>query len=188
MLEHCQKITAPMVPTDDKQLLIVGRLGRSYGLDGWQHMQSFTQPEENLFAYNSLFKQQKNEWQPITILQFKQHAGGWIVQLDGIQTREQAAMIANQSIAVPRTELPKLPEGEFYWSDLEGLWVYTKEGVNLGKIEFLYENTGLDIMVVKTQAPASRKERHIPFMWQETVLEVDIIDNKVVVDWAFDIA
>lgn len=179
--------TAPAVrarATEDKSYVIVGRLGRSYGLEGWQHVQSFTHPIKNIFEYKRWFILQRNEWQPITVERSKMHGKSWIVQLSGIQQKEQAALLANKSVAVLRSELPTLPDGEFYWSDLEGLAVVTTEGVALGTVDYLYENTGLDIMVIKSK----EKERHIPFVWKETIVSIDLSSKLITLDWDFDLS
>lgn len=169
--------------TEDKSYVIIGRLGRSYGLEGWQHVQSFTHPIENIFEYKRWFILQRNEWQPMTVEHSKMHGKSWIVHLSGILQKEQAALLSNKPIAVLRSELPAPSDGEFYWSDLEGLAVVTKNDVALGTIDYLYENTGLDIMVIKDKA----KERHVPFIWQETVVNVDLQSRLITLDWDFDI-
>lgn len=188
MLKHLDSNTHTLANDKNSKYVVVGRLGRPYGLKGWQHLQTFTQPPENIFEYKGWYVLHKKLWQPVKLAEYKLHGSTWIIHLEGINTKEEAALYSNFSIAVLRNELPRLEEGEYYWSDLEGLSVFTKEGLSLGKIEYLYENTGQDIMAVKSALPGQQsKERHIPFIWEETVLEVDIIENKVIVDWAFDI-
>lgn len=167
-----------------EKYVVVGRLGRPYGLAGWQHVQSYTQSSQSLFQFKRWFILQKGVWQPFEVVAHKPHGSGWVARLQGITEKEQAALYSNLQIAVLRTELPVLPENEFYWADLEKLKVVTKTGIMLGTIDFLYENTTLDIMVVKDKG----KERHIPFLLQDTVLEIDYLAGQVVVDWDFDIA
>lgn len=181
-------MSAPNITNNSKAFVVVGRIGRPYGLHGWQHIQSFTQPAENLFEYKNWYILQKNEWLPFKLDAHKLHGKEYIIHLDGIQTKEEAALYSNKQVAVLRSHLPRLNDGEFYWSDLEGLNVVTCEGIRLGTVQYLYENTGIDVMVVKPQQDTQDRERHIPFIWQETVKDVDFIDHQITVDWDYDIA
>ena len=44
---------------------------------------------------------------------------------------EDASLYVNCEIATLRQQLPKLPAGEYYWTDLEGLNVVNKDGIEL---------------------------------------------------------
>lgn len=168
-----------------EKAVVIGRLGRPYGVAGWQHIQSFTQCKGSINQFNAWWIETKhNQWELHKVEGFKQHGGGFIAKISGITDKEHASLWSNRKIAVPRSALKPLGDGEFYWSDLEGLKVVTKQGIDLGLLLYLYENAGLDVMVVK----AKDKERHIPFIWQNTVLDVDFIEDLITVDWDFDIA
>ncbi len=55
-------------------------------------------------------------------------------------------------------------------------------GVAFGHIAYLYENADADIMVIKNDD----KERHIPFVMNDTVKSVDLTNRQVVIDWEFE--
>jgi len=57
-----------------------------------------------------------------------------VARLEGCDDRDQAARLMGAEIAVRREQLPPLPPGEYYWTDLEGLRVVTREGVELGTV------------------------------------------------------
>src|SRR5690554_7708956 len=54
------------------------------------------------------------------------------ILLKGIDDRELARSYGGAEIRVPTELLPELPEGEFYWHQLEGLEVFTVDGECLG--------------------------------------------------------
>ena len=167
------------------RMVVIGRLGRPYGVSGWQHIQSFTQHKESIAHIKKWFIESKSGgWTPHDVLAIKPHGKDFVAKISGIENKEHAALFSNLTIAIPRSQLSKLSDGEFYWADLEGLSVRTKEGVDLGKVAFLYDNSGVDILVVR----GKDKERHIPFVWQDTVLDVDFIEDLITLDWDFDIA
>lgn len=160
-------------------LVVVGRIGAPYGIQGWQHIHSFTNPIENILLYKKWFVQQKEQWLPFELMDGRRHGQGIVAQLSGINDPETAALLTNNDIAVLRAHFATLPEDEFYWTDLVGLSVQTKNGEMLGSIDYIYENAGMDVLVVKSQD----KERHIPFLMHDTVLKVDLTSRQVIVDW-----
>ncbi|MBN9287816.1 MAG: ribosome maturation factor RimM [Gammaproteobacteria bacterium] len=160
-------------------LVIVGKMGAPFGIEGWQHVQSFTNPVNNILQYEQWYVQTKDEWLPLTLDAGRPHGQGIVVKLQGIEDPETAALLTNGMIAVERAALAELPQNEFYWTDLEGLAVVTEAGEFLGEIQFLYENAETDVMVVKD----NERERHIPFVMEDTVLKVDFAAKQVTVDW-----
>ena len=65
--------------------VIVGRLGRAFGVKGWQHLQSFTSPSENLLSYQPWFLRGQNSdrWQAIEDYEIQNHNDGYLVGLLG---------------------------------------------------------------------------------------------------------
>ena len=71
------------------------------------------------------------------------------MKLAGIDDRDAAALWTGSDVAVDRDRLPALAENEYYWSDLIGLDVMTRDGVALGKVENLLETGANDVLVVR---------------------------------------
>ncbi len=158
--------------------VIIARLGAPYGLKGWHHVQSFTQPPSNILNFEHWYVQVKGEWQQRKLVQKRPHGKQFVAQLEGIETPEAAALLTQAYIACQRDTLLALPEGQFYWRDLEGLTVYQADK-EIGKITYLYENAGTDIMVIQN----GKTEVQIPFLWHDTVKTVDFNAGKLEVDW-----
>jgi 16S rRNA processing protein RimM len=74
--------------------------------------------------------------------------------------------------------LPELHEGEYYWNDLQGLRVENLDGVELGRISYVFETGANDVIVVK-----GRREYLIPFTWGNAVRRVDLEKGLMIVDW-----
>ncbi|MDX1555461.1 MAG: ribosome maturation factor RimM, partial [Xanthomonadales bacterium] len=77
--------------------------------------------------------------------------------------------------------LPDPGEEHFYWADLVGLEVVLEDGERLGTIAELMATGAHDVMVV-----AGDRQRLIPFVRGETVLEVDLESAVVTVRWDRD--
>jgi len=157
----------------------IGRLGAPFGVQGWQHIHSYTSPSENILQYSHWYIWQQGNWEPIKVVASKNHGAKVLVQLQGIEDRTQAARLVNAEIAIERQQLAALTPEEFYWTDLEGLQVKTITGETLGHIFSLYRNAGTDVMIVKS----ADKERHIPFLLHDTIVSVNFDTQEVITNW-----
>lgn len=169
--------------------IIVGQFGSPYGIQGWIKVKSFTSPVQNILKYRPWkvcvspagFQSSSGQaWQelPLNATQFLAN-NHLIVQIEGCTSPEAVRRYSGLQIAVDSDLLPKLPVGEFYWSQLMGLQVFTVEGVELGWVDHLLETGSNDVLVVKND----KKIRMIPYLPKRVVQSVDLDSKKIVVDW-----
>jgi 16S rRNA processing protein RimM len=83
-------------------------------------------------------------------------------------------------VALPRAALPASADGEYYWNDLIGLEVVTREGVSLGRIAGVIETGASQVLVVRGE-----RERLIPFT-EPVVISVEVANGRLTVDWDAD--
>jgi len=77
--------------------------------------------------------------------------------------------------------MPEVEDGTWYWADLEGLQVTHRDGTVLGTVDYLLETGANDVLVIKGD-----KERLIPFVAGDVILDVDIAEGVISVDWEWD--
>lgn len=164
--------------TNDKRQIAVGRFGAPYGVRGWIAVQSFTEPADNLFGYGPWQVSQVNSWLNLVCLDHRQHRRGYIVQLEGYSSPEAVGQLSGKDILVDRELLPPLKSGEFYRADLEGLTVLSPEGEELGQVDHVIETGANDVLAVK-----GKKEFCVPFLLDDVVLEVNLENQTITVDW-----
>ena len=169
---------------DAKSTMLVGRIGGAYGIKGWVHVKSFTEPAETIFGYSPWHLRAPIATRLMQMAELdegKPHGKSLIAKLQGIADRDAAEGLRGLEIHVDRDRLPELAEGQFYWSDLEGLRVEDSNGVELGQVDHLLDTGAQDVMVV------TGKSRHlIPFCYGDTVLGVDLQAGLIRVDWDVD--
>jgi 16S rRNA processing protein RimM len=166
------------VVTDD--VVVVGRVGAPYGVQGWVHIHSYTAPVENIQNYRPwLLRAKQGTWRPVNLSQCKRHQKGFIAQIADVSDREAAAQLSGHWVGVPAQTLPAIAElDEYYWRDLQGCNVVDVEGVMLGNVDHLMETGANDVLVVA----GAQGQILIPFVAQY-VEAVDIANRKVVVNW-----
>lgn len=171
--------------------IVIGRIGAVYGLKGWVKVFSYTSPMENLLQYKHCMirhhQDSKGEWKPAKIIAGKTHGKGLVIQLEGCEQREQAKALNLYDIAVASEQLPDLPEGDYYWHQLEGLQVITTPEFGsqlLGQVDHLLTTGANDVLVVK---PCSQsvddKERLLPYVPGQYVTEIDLASQVLTIAW-----
>ena len=168
-----------MHPQDDESIC-VGHIIGVQGVKGWVKVFSDTSPRENILNY-SPWKIETGEKIMNVAVNGRLQGKNVIAQIDGVEDRDLAAELIGSKIYIEPGQLPKLAEGEYYWSDLIGMKVESLESEPLGTIETMMETGANDVMVLQGD-----RERLIPFVIDEIVREVDLANKRVVVDWQPD--
>lgn len=117
----------------------------------------------------------------MTVAEGQRHGKTVVVRIVGFDDRDQAAALIGQEIAVRRDELPETEEGQYYWSDLEGLRVVRSDGSEIGTVAYLLETGAHDVMVINGET-----ECLVPFVNDEVVIDVDLAGGVITVDWDWD--
>ena len=161
------------------RLVIIGRVAGVYGVRGWVKVLSSMEPPEAMLDHPSWrLRRGGSEWRIMTLVEGRSHGKGILAHLESCDDRDVARALIGAEIAVPRSELPDPEPNRFYWADLEGLTVRTVAGVALGVVDHLLETGANDVLVVKGE-----RERLIPYIRDAVVIEVDLDQGMILVDW-----
>ena len=88
---------------------------------------------------------------------------GFLVDLEGVTGREEAARLRGSELLLDRGELDAPEEGEFYVGDLVGLAVYDAAGTRIGSVAELFETPAHEVLVVRDE---SDTEHYVPFTFE----------------------
>ncbi|MBZ4193824.1 MAG: ribosome maturation factor RimM [Candidatus Contendobacter sp.] len=158
--------------------VVLGRVSGLFGLEGWVRIFSHTDPRVGIIRYQPVFLQQQGQWREVIIEAGRAHGEGVVLKFAGCDNRDQAIALMQTHIAVRRAQLPPLNPGEYYWTDLHGLRVITLNGVDLGAVASLFATGANDVMVVRGE-----RERLLPFVRGQVVVEINLEQGLVRVDW-----
>ena len=156
----------------------VGKISGVFGVKGWIKVFSFTDRKENILGYSPWLLKKGTDSKTVTVIDGKLQGKAIVAQLDGINDRDEAASLMGWDIFITPEQLPKAEKDEYYWSDLIGLAVETNLGIQLGVVESLLETGANDVVIVKGE-----RERVIPFLQGQTIISIDLVAGKMVVDW-----
>ena len=168
----------PSGDQNDKNWVVVGRFGRPHGLKGYISVYSFTEPSENIQRYKDWYAQINGQWTLLKILAVEQHVRCSVVLVAGYHDRDQVGKLTNLDIAVQSDQLPRLSNGEYYWSQLIGMTVVNTSGAVLGLVVEMIATGANDVLVVQGD------ERYlIPYRYGVVVLDVCELTRQITVDW-----
>jgi 16S rRNA processing protein RimM len=158
----------------------LGRLGAPYGLKGWVHVESYTDPPERLLEYREWgLRLGAGERQMRRVAAGRAHAGGLVALLEGVAGRDEAAAITGAVVEVERAALAPLGEREYYRADLIGFRVRNLEGADLGTVSHFIEAPAGAVMV--TRGAGGRE--HWVLAAPRHLREVHLAAREIVVDW-----
>ncbi len=112
------------------------------------------------------------------ILAARETPKGFLVNLEGITSREEAALLRGTELLLDREELDAPEEDEFYIGDLLGLAAYGTEGKNIGDVVDVLETPAHEVLVLRNESNA---EHFVPFTF-EHVPTVDLEGGCVLVN------
>jgi len=162
----------------EQQHISVGKISGVFGVKGWVKVFSFTDPRENILTYSPWLLKKGDETKTFNVVDGQLQGKTIVAQLAGINDRDQAASLTGWDIFITQVQLPKAAKGEYYWSQLIGLNVETIDGVQLGVVDSLLETGANDVIIVQGE-----RERVIPFLQGQTIINVDLDAGKIIVDW-----
>jgi 16S rRNA processing protein RimM len=165
-----------------QDLISVGKVSGVFGVKGWIKIFSYTEPRKNILGYKNWRLRKGSQQKSAKVVGGQVHGKGVVAQIEGISDRDQALSLMGWEVCISRDQLPTPQKGEYYWADLIGLDVENLEGIQLGKIDNLFETGANDVLVVKD----SDQERAIPFLQGQTVKSIDLDVGKMIVDWDAD--
>ena len=160
------------------RVVVIGRVAGVFGVRGWIKVYSYTEPRADILRHREWLIRLGDEWQPQEMLAGREHGKGLVAKLKDYDSPETARALVGADIGVFRAALPALGPDEFYWADLEGLRVVTREGAELGVVDHLFETGANDVLVV-----CGERERLLPYVRGEVILEIDLEQGVMRVDW-----
>ena len=203
------------------KFVLVGEVCGHFGIKGWVKIKSFMRPRAEITRFSEWFVYRDSldnrshigdvdtatgevdiadgVLEPARLQQSKEQGRHLIAKLAEFDSREQTERLIGAKLFIEKAALVPVQHGEHYWSDLIGLNVMNRDGINLGCVDHIVETGANDVLVIvdKGESVASEevtassnkeqvhKERLVP--WNDQVIvDVDIEQSIMVVDWDAD--
>ena len=158
----------------------LGRIKAPFGIKGWLHVESHTDPPERLLGYREwTLRLASGERLRRPVVEGRRHGEELVAHLVGVDERDEAAKLTGAVIEVERAQLPRLAEREYYRADLVGLRVRNLEGAVLGTVRHFVDAPTGAVMVTRE---AGGQEHWVPAA-PPHLQRVDLAAGEILVDW-----
>ena len=98
-----------------------------------------------------------------------------LLRLHGVDTRDRAELLVGQEVKGESHRLPPLPEGEYYFFQLEGLTVrHAEDGTHLGELVEIIPTPAHDVYVVEKDG----REVLFPAV-EEVIIDIDLDEGVI---------
>jgi 16S rRNA processing protein RimM len=154
----------------DEELVCLGAIGGSYGVNGEVRLKSFCAVPEDVAAYGPLRTEDGARTFAITL--GRPVKEGFTARLTGIATKEQADALKGTRLYARRSALPEPDEDEYYHADLIGLKVHDTGGAILGEVRAVHDHGAGDLLEI--HGPGLKSTVLLPF----TLAVVPTVDLK----------
>lgn len=136
------------VNSDD--FVAVATIGRPFGLNGGASL--FVIGETLLDADLPMklwVANVEKEAKEITLLEISGGGSNLRCFFEGVEDRDEADLLKNQTLYLEKERLPKLDDGEYYFRDLVGLSIESETGEVLGSVKEVFNYPTTDAFDVK---------------------------------------
>lgn len=162
--------------------ILLGHIHGLFGVKGWVKVFSYTRPRTQILDYKRWYLGEHSD-RSIQLENGRSHKEGVVAKLQGIDDRDVAVTLLQHKIWIDEGELPALVANEYYWYQLIGLQVVDTSNQHLGEIIQLFETGANDVMVVQSD---DGTEHLVPYLMERVIKGVDLVNNKMIVDWDTD--
>ena len=157
--------------------ICVGAIAGAFGVKGEVRLKSFCADPGAIADYAPLTTE--SGARSFTVRITRTIPGGLAAQLSGVTTKEEADALRGTELFADRAKLPRLPDDEFYHTDLIGLQVLDTGGTLLGTVRAVHDHGAGAILEVFQ--PGAKSTLLLPFT-KAIVPTVDLTAGRIIAD------
>ncbi len=153
-------------------MIYVMQVVNTHGIKGEVKALHFTDGEDFFKKVKTVYMEDNT---PVKILSWRFHKGSVILKLSGVDDANTAERLKFTKLYAKEKELPKLPDGEYYFFELIGLTGVLPDGEEFGKVTNVIENNAANLLEFTKDSGEKVLIPKIPVF----VKEIDIKDGKI---------
>lgn len=150
--------------------IAIGRVVKARGLRGEIRVLSYFDSLSYFHELRHVYLEKgKSGETRFGVRQAREHGKCFLLLLEGCDSVAEAQQLVGAEVTVPPESFLALPEGSYYWHQMEGMDVYTQEGEHVGVIRDFLAASGNEVLVVSRED----KQWLLPVV-SEVIAEVDL--------------
>lgn len=156
-------------------LITIGKVANTQGHLGEVRCITYTDHPERLIKRKSIYLKGNDKVEEFHIETGRMHKQFVVFKFSEVADMNQAETLKGLDLQIPRTDIPQLPKGEYYYFELIGLRIETVDGEYLGDVVDIMRTGSNDVYVVRQDG---QKDLLIPAI-KQVVKDINIT-NKVI--------
>ena len=160
----------------DSEKILIAKIQAHQGLNGLLKIYSYSESIEKFSKYKYFFVLNNKKYIRLDVEDSLINKSIKI-KFKNFNSREDSNDYIGKDIYISEDQLDKLKENQFYWNDLIGLNVYLDNEEKIGVVADMIETGSNDVLVIKGD-----NEILIPYIFGESVKNVIIEENKIIID------
>jgi 16S rRNA processing protein RimM len=166
----------------DTQFIAIGKIIGAHGIKGNLKIHSYAESLSPFEAGTRICVKDARGWEKKYHVKWvKPHSKGILLAFKGVDDRASAEKLIGSRLLIERETLPELEADAYYWSDLIGLSVFSKDEDYIGRIKAVLPTGSNDVYVVESVDSDHKEEVLIPAL-KSVVLDVDLEKQVMIVD------
>ena len=158
----------------ERPTVVVGVVTKPHGIRGEVSVQNRSDNPDRWRPGAVVFDRDGGSYR---VREVRPHGAHLLVRFEGVDDRGSAEVLRGRELLVPRSWLPRLPDGEWWPDQIEGCRVMTEGGRDLGSVTEIVANPANDLWVAVDDGGT---ETLIPVL-PEVLVDVDVDAKRIVV-------
>ena len=158
----------------EENIILVGKVVGIHGIKGEVKILPYGNCEKK--KWKTLYLKKGPLQKKYEIKGLRPHKGVILAFLLGCDTINIALELIGSEVLIEKSQLPKLPKGEYYHFDLIGMEVFTEDNIFLGVLDDIFSTGSNDVYVVKDNI----REMLIPAT-ENVVVDIDLKKRQMVI-------
>ena len=163
--------------TSEPEFICIGKIHRTHGISGEVVFDPMTDFPERIRKGRSVYIGEQH--QPFTIDRVRSKPPFLLVGLKDVLDENAAAVFRNCYVYVKASDLPKLPEGEYYFHQLIGLEAVNLNGDHVGVLSEILETGANDVYVIRKDDGTEELVPDVP----QYIHQIDVPNRIIKIDF-----
>jgi 16S rRNA processing protein RimM len=166
-----------VAPNTDDELthLRIGEIVAPRGVHGEVKVKIETDDPERFYALDTIYL--GDALTPFEVQRVRLFKGQALLQLKGVDNRNQAERLRNTPVHVSIEDALPLDRDQYYYHQIEGLPTFTTDGERLGYVAEIIRTGSNDVYVIR----GGEKEILLPVI-RGVIQDIDIEEGKIIVE------
>jgi 16S rRNA processing protein RimM len=128
--------------------VIIGRFARPVGIQGELKAKAENSNAALIMDSKTITVRLKNSFKQFNVLKTTQTGSSYHIWLEDLNSRDLAELLTGCEMVIAASEVPALPESEYYIDDLINCKIVTEDGEELGFLQEVWQQEHHDVWVL----------------------------------------